>query len=107
MTETRNAHENFAGKGRGNSQHARSRLKVKVKVKLSLYLTKQHAMKTYWGVEVQLHAFLTSATDGDEWLASRPGHFTPRERAPGTHRIECWASQTCTLTHILPKLNII
>jgi hypothetical protein len=25
---------------------------VKVKVKLSLCLTKHHAMKTYWGVEV-------------------------------------------------------
>jgi hypothetical protein len=24
----------------------------KVKVKLSLYLTKYHAMKTYWGVDV-------------------------------------------------------
>jgi hypothetical protein len=27
-------------------------LKAKVKVKLSLCLTKHHAMKTYWGVEV-------------------------------------------------------
>jgi hypothetical protein len=26
---------------------------------------------------------LTSALDGNEWLASRPGRFTPRERAPG------------------------
>jgi hypothetical protein len=26
--------------------------KVKVKVKLSLFLTKHHAMKTYWGVGV-------------------------------------------------------
>jgi hypothetical protein len=26
--------------------------KVKAKVKLSLCLTKHHAMKTYWGVEV-------------------------------------------------------
>jgi hypothetical protein len=30
----------------------------------SLCLTKYHAMKTYWGVEVQYHAFLTSALDG-------------------------------------------
>jgi hypothetical protein len=30
---------------------------------------------------------LTSALDGGEWSASRRGHFTPREIAPGTHRI--------------------
>jgi len=34
-----------------------------VKVKLSLCLTKHHALKTYWRVEVQLHAFLISALD--------------------------------------------
>jgi hypothetical protein len=28
---------------------------------------------------------LTSALDGGEWSASRPGRFTPRERASGTH----------------------
>jgi hypothetical protein len=27
-------------------------IKVKMKVKLSLFLTKHHAMKTYWGAEV-------------------------------------------------------
>jgi len=30
-------------------------------VKLSLCVTKHHAMKIYFGVQVQLHAFLTSA----------------------------------------------
>jgi hypothetical protein len=38
-------------------------VKVK-KEKKSLRLTKHHAMKTYWGVDVQLHVFLTSALDG-------------------------------------------
>jgi len=33
--------------------------------KLSLYLIKHHAMKTYGGVELQRHVFLTSALDGD------------------------------------------
>jgi len=33
-------------------------------------------MKTYWGVEIQLHDFLTWALDGDEWWA-RLCHFTP------------------------------
>jgi hypothetical protein len=31
--------------------------------------------------------FLTSALDGGEWSASRLCHFTPGERAPGTHWI--------------------
>jgi hypothetical protein len=33
---------------------------------------------------------LTSALDGGEWLASRLGCLTPRERAPGTHWIGGW-----------------
>jgi hypothetical protein len=36
-------------------------------------------MKTYWGVEVELHAFLTSALDGGEWSASRPAALTPEK----------------------------
>jgi len=39
-----------------------------IKVNLSLCLIKHHVMKTYWGVEVQLHAFLTTALGGVEWL---------------------------------------
>jgi hypothetical protein len=42
------------------------------------------------GVEVQLHAFLTSALDGGEWSASRTGRFIPRERAPSAHWIRGW-----------------
>jgi hypothetical protein len=34
-------------------------------------------MKTYEGVGVQTHVFLTSALVGDEWSASRLGRFTP------------------------------
>jgi len=37
------------------------------KVKLSLFLTKHRCMKAYWGMEIQNHAFLTSALDGGEW----------------------------------------
>jgi hypothetical protein len=32
--------------------HTLLRLNLKDMVKFSLYLTKHHAMKTYWGVEV-------------------------------------------------------
>jgi hypothetical protein len=42
------------------------------------------------GVDVWIHIFLTSALDGGEWSTSRPGRFTPEERAPGTHRIGGW-----------------
>jgi hypothetical protein len=41
-------------------------------------------------VKVQLHAFLTLALDGREWSASRPGRFTPRERAPCTPWLGSW-----------------
>jgi hypothetical protein len=37
------------------------------------------------------YSFSTSALDGGEWSASRPGRaFTPGERTPGTHRTGGW-----------------
>jgi hypothetical protein len=33
---------------------------------------------------------MTSALVGGEWSASRPGRFTPWERAPGIHWIGGW-----------------
>jgi hypothetical protein len=47
-------------------------------------------MKTYVGVDVYIHIFLTSALAGGEWSISRPCRFTPGERAPGTHSIGHW-----------------
>jgi hypothetical protein len=47
-------------------------------------------MKASGGVDVKIHIFLTSALAGGEWPASRLGHFTPEERAPGTHWIGGW-----------------
>jgi len=41
-------------------------LNYRLKVKLFLFLTKYHALKTYWGVEVKLHVFLTSTLDVDD-----------------------------------------
>jgi len=32
-------------------------------------------------VEIEIHAFLTSALDGGEWSASHSSHFTHRVRA--------------------------
>jgi hypothetical protein len=42
------------------------------------------------GVDVQIHIYLTSALVGGEWSISRPGRFTPGERAPVTHWIKGW-----------------
>jgi len=36
---------------------------TEVKVKLSLCFTKHHVMKTYGGMELYVHAFLTSELD--------------------------------------------
>jgi hypothetical protein len=54
-------------------------------------------------MEIQLHAFLTSALDGVEWIASRPGRFTPRERAPGTHSIEVWVGPRASLDAVVKR----
>jgi hypothetical protein len=47
-------------------------------------------MNTYGGMDVQIHAFLTSALVGSEWPASRPGRFVFGERATGTHCTGGW-----------------
>jgi hypothetical protein len=44
-------------------------------------------MKAYGGVDVYIHIFFNYALAGGEWSASRLGHFTPKERAPGTRWI--------------------
>jgi hypothetical protein len=72
-------------------------LKGKGKAISVLFLTEQHAMKAYWGVEAQFHAFLTSALDGGEWSVSCPGRLTPRERARRTHWIRGWVDPTASL----------
>jgi hypothetical protein len=46
-------------------------------VKLSLYLTKHHAMKAYWGVQIYLHAFFDHGT---RWRGVVS--FTPRPLYP-------------------------
>jgi len=45
-----------------------------------------------------VHTFLTSALDGDEWLASRPGRFTP-----GTHWIGGWLGRKAGLDAVAKK----
>jgi hypothetical protein len=57
-------------------------------------------MEAYGGVDVETHVFLTSALVGDEWSASRPGRFTPGERAPGTHWIGGWVDPRAGLDDV-------
>jgi hypothetical protein len=47
-------------------------------------------MKSYWGVEAELQAFLTSALEGREWSVSHLDHFTPEKKPIQTlHRNLC------------------
>jgi hypothetical protein len=54
-------------------------------------------------VELYLNAFLTSALDGGEWSASRPGRFIPRERAPGTRWIGGWMGPRVGLDAVVKR----
>jgi hypothetical protein len=87
------------------------------KLNLSLCLTKYHVwtrkrrfvkhhnINTYTGVKLQLHAFLTSALDGGEWSAARPGRFTPGVRAPGTYWIGRWVGPSAGLDAVARRKN--
>jgi hypothetical protein len=46
---------------------------------------------------------VTSAVDGGELSASRPGHFTSRERAPGTHWIGGWVGFRAVLDAVVKR----
>jgi hypothetical protein len=48
-------------------------------------------MKTRGGVDVQLHAFLTLALDGNGWSPSCPGPFTPVQLPVTTELGVGWA----------------
>jgi hypothetical protein len=62
-------------------------------------------MKTYGGVNVQIHVFLTSSLVGSEWSVSFPGCFTPGERAPDTYWIGAWVGPRAGLDDVGLKLQ--
>jgi hypothetical protein len=62
-------------------------------------------MEAYWGIEIYLHVFLTSALDEGEWSASRPVHYILRERASGTHWIGDWVDPRAGLDAVVEKKN--
>jgi hypothetical protein len=55
------------------------------------------------GVELCIHAFLTSALDGGEWSALRLSHFTPRERPSDTHVVGGWVGPRAGLDVVLKR----
>jgi hypothetical protein len=76
----------------------RTKFKNKTNVKLSLcfYWAPPHeGVLGEWRYSF-IHS-LSSALDGGEWSASRPGRFTPSERAPGTHWIGGWMGPRAVL----------
>jgi hypothetical protein len=56
---------------------------------------------TYGGMEVQLHAFSTSALDEGEWSTSCPDR--PRERGLDTHGIGGWMSPKAGLDAVATR----
>jgi hypothetical protein len=57
-------------------------------------------MKTYGGVNIWIHIFLTSALAGDEWSASRSGRFALGEKAHDTHWIRGWVGPRAGLDDV-------
>ena len=48
-----------------------------VLARLSLWFIKQSTVEVYYGVEANLHAFFTTAADGDMPLTSKPDRYFP------------------------------
>jgi hypothetical protein len=74
-----------------------NKVKGKGKVVPVLFLTEHHTMKAYWKWRYSSTHSLTSALDGGEWSASRPGRFTLGERAPRTYWIGGWVGPRAVL----------
>jgi hypothetical protein len=78
--------------------------KSKVKTKLSLcfnWAPRHEGVLDEW-MYGSNHS-LTSALDGGEWSASRPGRFTPKEGALGTHWIGGWVGPRAVLDAVVKK----
>jgi hypothetical protein len=78
---------------------------VKLKVKLSLcfynWAPRHEGLLGEWKYS-STHS-LTSALDGSEWSASRPGSFTPWERAFGTLWIGDWLGPRAVLEAVVKR----
>jgi hypothetical protein len=79
-----------------NSYNIYTFLKVKVKLSLEFNWAPRHeSVLGEWSYN-PTHS-LTSALDGDEWSASRPGRSTFKERTPSTHWTGGWVGSRAVL----------
>jgi hypothetical protein len=60
-------------------------------------------MKVYWGSGGIASLIFNSALDGGEWSASRPGRYTPRERAHSTRGIGGWVGPRAVLDAVVKR----
>jgi hypothetical protein len=77
--------------------------KVKVKLFMCFNWAPHHqGVLEEWRRYSSTHS-LTSALDGGEWSAPRPGHFTPREISPGSHWIGGWVDPRAVLDAVVKR----
>jgi hypothetical protein len=63
-------------------------------------------MKTYGGVDVEIHVFLISALVGVGWSTSGPDQLTLGERAPDAHWIGRWVGPRIGLDDVENILDL-
>jgi hypothetical protein len=79
-----------------------------IKLKLPLSLTKHYAMTGYWGAELHLQAFLTSALHGGTEVSGylhSPDSFNSRERTIGTYWVGGWVGPSVDLDVVERRSN--
>jgi hypothetical protein len=74
---------------------------------MKTYLVLKHHAWRREGVEVYLHEFKTSALDGGEKSALRPGRFPSCERAPGTHWIGTWVGPKAGMDAVAKRTPVV
>jgi hypothetical protein len=86
----------------GGADHSSTSSKIKVKLPLCFKWAPRHEGVLGERRYSSTHSW-TSTLDGGEWSASRPGRFTPRERAPGTHWIGGWVGPRAVLDAVAKR----
>jgi hypothetical protein len=76
------------------------------KDELVLYLVKHCATIKFGGSGDIALPLLITVLGGGEWSASRPGIFTPGEKAPCTHWIGGWIDPRIGLNNVIKRKNL-